>query len=385
MASVIQFSSFPSHWEVLPFSEAIKDKTGGNPKVKKRDVSAKGKIPVIDQGQDFIGGYTDDKQMICKENTPVILFGDHTKIFKYVDQNFALGADGVKVLCPIGGFDLRFLFHFLQTIKLPENAGYSRHFKYLKEVLIPKPPLSEQKHIASILDEVTHLKIKREETIHLADDFLRSVFLDMFGDPVTNPMKWDIVKFEKCLAAPLRNGLSPSNNGDVDGKVFTLSCVTRGKFNSSAQKVCKFNAKPDSSKYAQKNDLLICRGNGNLSLVGAGRFPDIDQTDITFPDTIIGAKINTNVVTREYIEFLWNSRKVRHYIESNARTTNGTHKINQTVIKSAEIPVPPKGLQEAYSQKVEEIKKNVREAESSLKDIETLFASLSQRAFSGNL
>ncbi|MDP2162000.1 MAG: hypothetical protein Q8K02_16080 [Flavobacterium sp.] len=92
--------NFPSHWQVLPFETAIADVTAGNPKLQRSEYSEVGQIPIIDQGQEFIGGYTDDRNFQAKINLPTIIFGDHTRIFKFVDVPFCLGADGTKFLNP---------------------------------------------------------------------------------------------------------------------------------------------------------------------------------------------------------------------------------------------------------------------------------------------
>jgi len=176
----------------VPFLEAVEDATGGNPKLQTGDYQSVGRFPIVDQGQEFIAGYTDDEGVLCNRTGDVIVFGDHTKAFKFINFDFVLGADGVKVLRPKSGFDARYLFHYLQTVRLPENLGYSRHFKYLKECVVPKPSLEEQKRIAAILDKADSLRRKRQQAIRLSDDFLRAIFLDMFGDPVTNPKGWPV-------------------------------------------------------------------------------------------------------------------------------------------------------------------------------------------------
>jgi type I restriction enzyme S subunit len=132
-------SAFP----YVPFLQAVSDCTGGNTKVQRKDYAEEGELPVIDQGQEFIAGFT-GKANKYQGVLPLVLFGDHTRIFKYVDFPFALGADGVKALQPESGFDARFLFYYFRFVELP-NAGYSRHFKFLKEIQVPKPPLSEQR------------------------------------------------------------------------------------------------------------------------------------------------------------------------------------------------------------------------------------------------
>ncbi|MDN7125662.1 restriction endonuclease subunit S [Pseudidiomarina sp. 1APP75-32.1] len=186
MSLSAEFLRFPPHWTVLPFTDAVKDATSGNAKLKKDEYLTTGSVPIVDQGQSLYGGYTDKKDSVCKSELPTIVFGDHTRAFKFIDEPFALGADGAKVLEPRVKLDKRFLFHYLKQLRI-ESAGYSRHYKFLKESYVPVPPLSEQKRIAAILDKADAIRRKRQQAIQLADDFLRSVFLDMFGDPVTNP------------------------------------------------------------------------------------------------------------------------------------------------------------------------------------------------------
>jgi len=191
---VPEMQYFPNHWKVIPFDDAIEDITGGNSKVKQSDYKSNGTLAVIDQGKDRIAGYVDDLSLRCKVNFPVVLFGDHTKILKFVTEPFALGADGVKVLAPCPDLDAKFAYFYLQLVRFPAGTGYSRHFKYLKAIKVPVPPTKdEQRRIADILDKADAIRRKRQESIRLTEEFLRSTFLEMFGDPVTNPKGWDMV------------------------------------------------------------------------------------------------------------------------------------------------------------------------------------------------
>lgn len=76
----------------VPFLKAVDDVTGGNIKIQRKDYQQAGILPVIDQGQEEVAGYTDNIEAAFQGSLPVILFGDHTRIFKYVDKPFALGA-----------------------------------------------------------------------------------------------------------------------------------------------------------------------------------------------------------------------------------------------------------------------------------------------------
>lgn len=198
---------FPAHWDVLPFSLAVKDATSEYSKLQKSEYLGQGRFPIVDQGQQKFGGYTDDESVVSLDGCPAIVFGDHTRIFKFIDEPFCLGADGAKVLEPKAELDKRFLFYYLSSLNI-ESAGYSRHFKFLKENVVPVPPLPEQKRIAAILDKADAIRRKRQQAIQLADDFLRAVFLDMFGDPVTNPMGWEVKRLGDVIKLSSGNGLS---------------------------------------------------------------------------------------------------------------------------------------------------------------------------------
>ena len=169
----------------VPFLQAAYDATAGNRKVKRKDYLPEGPIPVLDQGQDFIAGYTTTDNAYTGQ-LPAVLFGDHTRIFKYVDFPFALGADGVKVLIPQEGFDASFLYHYFRNAHIP-SAGYSRHFKFLRELSVCKPPLSEQRQIVSILNRATKIERLRTQAEERVQEFIPALFTKMFGEPTENP------------------------------------------------------------------------------------------------------------------------------------------------------------------------------------------------------
>ena len=177
-------------FQKLPFLDVFKDATGGNIKTPQTEFLEEGEFPVVDQGQVLVAGFVNDRSRVCSVNPPVIVFGDHTRVIKYVDFEFAMGADGTKVLVPKVESDTKYLYYALKAMEIPA-AGYSRHYKFLKETQIPLPPLPEQRRIAEILDKADALRAKRRAALARLDIFTRSIFLDMFGDPVTNPMGWE--------------------------------------------------------------------------------------------------------------------------------------------------------------------------------------------------
>jgi type I restriction enzyme, S subunit len=371
-------------WQILPFEEVISDETGGNIKTQQADFQTEGHYPIIDQGKALIAGYTDDQTRVCKARVPVIVFGDHTRSFKFVDFPFCLGADGTKILRPRIDADTKYLFHYLRQIRIPD-AGYDRHFKYLKRADIWLPPLDEQRRIAAILDQADELRRKREQTLALLDDLSRSIFIVTFGDLRKNPHGWETKRLAEVLNAPLRNGVSPSNTGTVPSVVLTLSAITGSAFDCNSVKKALFESGIPHDKRVSRDDLLICRGNGNLRLVGKGYFPSADMSEVAFPDTVIAARVSTDQMIPKFLEWLWNSEATRAQIQRSARTTNGTYKINQTALQSIEVIVPPLHLQEDFASKITSVDKLKWLCVTHLAKLEKLFASLRHRAFRGEL
>lgn len=168
---------------ILPFEEAVLDVSGGNKKVQKGDYLAIGAHPIVDQGQEPIGGYSNDEADLVAGRGPWVIFGDHTRSLKFMDRPFCMGADGVKVLVPKhpDRLDARYLYWFLVAHEVP-SAGYSRHYKFLKRLHVPLPPLDEQRRIAAILDKADALRQKRKRATALLDSLTQSIFLEMFGE-----------------------------------------------------------------------------------------------------------------------------------------------------------------------------------------------------------
>ncbi|MHA6779624.1 restriction endonuclease subunit S [Pseudonocardia saturnea] len=250
---------------------------------------------------------------------------------------------------------------------------------------IPLPPLAEQQRIAMILDAADALRTKRRQTMALLDDLTKSDFLQTFGDPESNPKCWPRRHLRDVLQIPLRNGLSPSTAGAATAKVLTLAAVTGQRFNASAVKVASFKVRPPESQSVKASDFLICRGNGNVNLVGRGVFASADMPDTTFPDTVIAAQPQPSQVLAEYLFNVWRSRHIRGQIESAARTTNGTFKINQAALEMIEFPVPPLNLQATFANRTQRIAKLLKSHEDHLLELDALFASIQRHAFGGTL
>ena len=171
-------------WQTRPFEDCIK-KVAYTPKIQRKDFLNDGIYPIISQEYEFINGYWDNEADLFNVTTPIVVFGDHTKVLKYVDFDFVLGADGVKLLQPRDFLFPKFFFYQLQTSKL-DSLGYARHYKLLKELEIAYPARPEQKRIVGILDEafdgIATAKANAENNLKnaraLFESHLQSVFAD---------------------------------------------------------------------------------------------------------------------------------------------------------------------------------------------------------------
>lgn len=283
------------------------------------------------------------------------------------------------------GNNPRFIYYLLKQLRLErfyEGTGVpTLNRNNVHGVLVPLPPLAEQKRIADILDKADAIRRKRQEVVQGAGMLRHALYRDMFGEASHN--RYPEVTFAETLAGGMRNGISPSRNGNVKGKVLVLSAITGASFDDTAVKEGTFESTFSVEQLVDTGDFLICRGNGNVSLVGSGQFPTHSFSDTVFPDTMIAAKIDLGALTPEYLQEVWKTRYVRKQIEAGARTTNGTYKVNQQVLSAIRLPLPPLREQKRFAEAARQMLGLVKRLQST--ETPELFQSLVHRAFKGAL
>jgi len=172
-----------NNWQLVEFEECL-NSIPRYTKIPKKEFLEKGQYPIISQEKDLVNGYWDNEDDIFKIQKPVVIFGDHTKIVKYIDFDFAVGADGVKIFEPKKEINTRFFAFALQNIKL-DDLGYARHYRLLKESKIPIPPLSEQQAIVKKLNAafelIDHAKANIEKNIQNAKELFQSKLNEVFS------------------------------------------------------------------------------------------------------------------------------------------------------------------------------------------------------------
>jgi len=178
-------NEFPESWAVMALSDAVSNITITDKKIPQKEYLGEGAYPVFDQGQDYIGGYTDKKETLVDCELPVIVFGDHTRTIKFVNQPFAPGADGIKVLQPQIFYDPKLLGYFTRHIATHlTNHGYARHYQHLVKSIIPLPPTNEQHRIVAKIEElfseldkgIENLKVARAQLKVYRQALLKQAF-----------------------------------------------------------------------------------------------------------------------------------------------------------------------------------------------------------------
>jgi len=196
-------------WDSIEFAKAIrKTKIGRNQQILSSDIKATGLVPVVDQGQEFIAGYSDEEHKVIRDDLPLVIFGDHTRCVKYVDFPFIIGADGTKVLKPDTDlFDPKFFYFAVLGLNVP-NRGYNRHFSLLKEKFLPCPDKDEQRKIAAVLGLVQRAIEQQEQLIALTAELKKALLHKLFteglrGEPQKQteigpvPESWELVRCEE--------------------------------------------------------------------------------------------------------------------------------------------------------------------------------------------
>lgn len=370
------------------FSAILSDSTSKYNKIKKEDYLPKGQFPVIDQGQKFIGGYTDNGALITDIEKELIIFGDHTKILKFIDFPIAIGADGVKVLhVNKEKADPRYIYYFLKSVKLTD-AGYSRHFKFLKEIKIPVPEnIDVQIKIARLLNHVETLITKRKEGIILLDEFLRCTFLDMFGDPIINEKAWKELPLEQ-ITTKIGSGSTPrggkeSYHQNGTPLIRSLNVYDNEFKYDNLAFIDDLQADKLKNVIVQKNDVLF-------NITGAS----VCRCTIV-PEDILPARVNQHVSIIRPIPEKLNSRYLCNLLISEnikikllgASSSGGAvmEAITKDKLENFLIPVPPIDFQNDFAFKVQKVENLKIQYQASLKELESMFGALSQKAFNGDL
>jgi type I restriction enzyme S subunit len=367
------------------FEQAFEDQTSGQKKIQRGEYLSEGALPVIDQGQKSIAGYTNDLGNAYQGPLPVILFGDHTLALKYVDVPFALGADGVRVLAAKPPFLSKFLFYYLNSVRI-QSRGYSRHFKYLREIRFPHIAEMEQRRVIELLDQADTLRRQRAKADQLADRVLPALFHKMFGDIATNPKRFPTRRLrglaQKYSDGPFGSNLKSDHYAKSGVRVVRLQNIGVGKFLDDDKAYVTEEHFRDLSKHECKpGDVLIgTMGDPNIR---ACIQPDFLTVTLNKADCV-QFRANPDLCTPEYICWLLNSPST---LMMAGGLIIGQTRARISMGRLADLVVlePPLPLQERYSRHVKMFNAAQAKIEIASEKLGDLFKAMLHRAFTGEL
>jgi len=354
-------------WEQKPFENCV-EPVEYTRKIQRKDFLAEGQFPIVSQEAEFTNGYWDDEADVFKVSRPVVIFGDHTQVLKYVDFDFVLGADGVRILQPRSFLSPKFFYYQLQAAELP-TLGYARHYRLLKELEMCVPPLVEQQRIVGLLDkafdDIATIKTNAEKNHQNARALFESHLHFVFTQ---RGKEWvDTTLGEAC------------ENLDSKRVPITKSKRHAGKYPYyGASGIVDY-----VNDYIFDEDLLLVSEDGANLL--ARTYP------IAFS---ISGKVWVNnhahvlrfpdIASQRFVEFYLNSIKLDPYVSGMAQP-----KLNQKLLNSIPFPLPPLLQRQEIVANLDSLKAESKNLESifqrKLTKLEELKKSLLHQAITGEL
>lgn len=360
------------------FEEVFIDKTRYGTKIKTDEYCKSGKHIIVDQSQNAIAGFTDLDSGLFTD-VPAIIFGDHTRIIKYVDEPFFLGADGTKILrSNICNANYKYLYYALKNARIP-NTGYNRHFKWLKEIEIQYPDEKTQDSIVSLLDKVLYVINLRKDELQKLDDLIKARFVEMFGDPVINSRGWsksligDYCFVTKLAGFEYTQYINYDDSGDV--VMVKAQNIKNGKLNRKDLSFIS-NEVSDSLPRSQ-----LAQGDIVMTYVGAN-IGDVAVIDDKYKYHLAPnvAKIRPNSEIYDSTYFMYMLMLLNAYIVKNSADT-AKAALGMERIRKLNVFTPPIELQQQFSAFVAAIDKSKATVQKALDETQLLFDSLMQQYF----
>ncbi len=293
---------------------------------------------------------------------------------------------GFKSLIPGESVDGLYLYycmkHSSQRLQVLGNGATFKEVskKIVEEFEIPLPPLSEQKRIAAILDKVDAIRRKRQQAIQLADDFLRAVFLDMFGDPVTNPKGWEVRPLSD-LVSKLGDGLHGTPEYDESGDYYFIN----GNNLDSGSIVFSDRVKRVGDEEFKRHKKELTKNTMLVSINGTiGKVAFYQGEKVVLGKSVCYFNVIPERISSMYLYHLIGSHYFMRYtggIETGSTIKN----VSLKSMREFPVPVPSANMQGRFEVLVKRIESKKAKLFAGHNSAGALFDSLSQNAFSGQL
>ena len=375
-------------------------------KLKQKEYLHTGEIPVIDQGQDIIGGYTNDKNRVLNCELPVIVFGDHTKNVKLIKFPFAPGADGTKVLEPKAYISPSYLYYVTEVLVFKiKDKGYARHYQYIEKEKFPLVSVPEQKAIVNKLEElfssldsgIADLKKAQDQLVIYRQAVLKKAFEgELTNTKINNgdlPINWNwasIFDFlfdnKKGMATgPFGTALKKHEHKQEGVPVLGIENIGEGKFKMPN----KIFVTPEKSIELKsfkvlENDIIISRSGtvGEICSIPKQMENSLISTNL------IRVRLDLEKVLPKFFVYLFQGGNVREQVKELCKGSTRVF-LNQTILKKLKLPLCSIEEQKEVIKEIEsrlsvcdKVEKDIAD---SLEKAQALRQSILKKAFEGKL
>lgn len=371
----------PAGWEWLEFSKVFNTIASKPYQVQKSEYLEDGLLPIIDQGKEFIIGYTNLMNKKFSNDSNCIVFGDHTRQIKYVDFDFVVGADGTKILKEKNDkrYDLKFLYFHLLSAKI-ESLGYSRHFKVIKQMHFAVPPVEEQKRIVQKLDALFERIDKAiallQKNIDAADNFMNSVLNDVFSNLEQDYEPVELTKYVNFIGGS-QPPKSEFSDKELDGYIRLIQ-IRDYKSDNNIVYVKKTSVR----RFCSKDDVMIGR-------YGPPVFQILRGLDGAYNVALMKAEPNEEFICKDFLLLFLKNPSIQNYIIGLSQRSAGQSGVNKEALEKYLIALPPIGKQKEIvlylnyvSVQIEQVKSAQQQKMQSLLDLKS---SILDKAFHGQL
>lgn len=385
-------NSLPEGWKEVELREILDYEQPNNYIIKGEILKNKtsNSVPVLTANKSFILGYTNEKEGVFNK-LPAIIFDDFTTDMKFVEFEFKVKSSAMKILRPKSkNIDLKFVFCMMKGINIDSTTHKRYYLSSYQKKKIPlsftsdgTPDLKAQQKIIAIIKQAEQLKEWRKESDKLTDDYLNSVFLEMFGDPIVNPKKWEIKKLEE-VTDRITDGKHGDCRNENDSGYYFISAkdLKEGIIDySEARQIVKEDFMDVHRRTnLELNDVLISNS-GTIGKIAIAT--DVDKYQkTTFQKSVAIIKNKKDII---------NSQFLKHVLELSTdyliNYSSGSSQKNLLLrdIRNHKIIFPPIELQYKFAEIVQYFKKIQEKQKQSKSHIENLFNVLMQKAFRGEL
>mgnify|MGYP002521567211 CR=1 FL=1 len=349
----------PQGWQEKTLGEVL-NKVRYTSKIQSKLYKDKGKYPIISQEDVFISGYWDDANDVYHVKHPVVIFGDHTKVVKYVNFDFVLGADGVKILDPKEDVSAKFLYYWVQYVPL-RNLGYARHYKLLSQKIIYFPDKNEQERIVAKLDKafeaIDKAKTIAETNLKNAKELFTSMLDTLCHDKKVN---WTQGRLDNYFV--LQRGFDLPKQDRKKGQYPLVSSNGITDFINT---------------YKIKRPVVVTGRSGTI-----GSVHYVDENSWPLNTTLYVKDFKNNVP--KYIFYYLKSLNLAEF-SSGA----GVPTLNRNYIHELIISFPLQNEQQKIVEKLDKLQEQTKQLEAiyikQIKDLDELKQSILQKAFRGEL